>query len=97
MPSTIRLVWLPDTVMIGMSKTIVEMWISCFLIGFQARWNLANDKIWAINPRSFEEVGCIHTAQGLEFDYVGVLIGKDLTYDKASWPCDDEQECYFPR
>ena len=52
--------------------------------GFQARWNLANDKIWAINPRSFEEVGCIHTAQGLEFDYVGVLIGKDLTYDKSS-------------
>ena len=52
--------------------------------GFQARWNLANDKIWAINPRSFEEVGCIHTAQGLEFDYVGVLIGKDLTYDESS-------------
>ena len=52
--------------------------------GFQAKWNLANDKIWAINPRSFEEVGCIHTAQGLEFDYVGVLIGKDLTYDKAT-------------
>ena len=49
--------------------------------GFQAKWNLANDKIWAINPKSFEEVGCIHTAQGLEFDYVGVLIGKDLYYD----------------
>lgn len=52
--------------------------------GFQARWNLENDKIWAINPRSFEEVGCIHRAQGLEFDYVGVLIGKDLAYDKAT-------------
>lgn len=52
--------------------------------GFQAKWNLANDKIWAINPRSFEEVGCIHTAQGLEFDYVGVLIGKDLTYDNSA-------------
>ena len=52
--------------------------------GFQAKWNLENDKIWAINPRSFEEVGCIHTAQGLEFDYVGVLIGKDLTYDSAT-------------
>ena len=52
--------------------------------GFQARWNLANDKIWAINPKSFEEVGCIHTAQGLEFDYVGVLIGKDLTFDKET-------------
>ena len=52
--------------------------------GFLAKWNLANDKIWAINPRSFEEVGCIHTAQGLEFDYVGVLIGKDLTYNESS-------------
>jgi DUF2075 family protein len=49
--------------------------------GFQAKWNLENDKIWAINPKSFEEVGCIHTAQGLEFDYVGVFIGKDLRYD----------------
>ena len=48
---------------------------------FKAKWNLENDKIWAINPLSFEEVGCIHTAQGLEFDYVGVFIGKDLRYD----------------
>ena len=52
--------------------------------GFQAKWNLENDKIWAINPNSFEEVGCIHTAQGLEFDYVGVLIGRDLTFDNTT-------------
>lgn len=52
--------------------------------GFQAKWNLENDKIWAINPNSFEEVGCIHTAQGLEFDYVGVLIGRDLTFDNET-------------
>jgi len=52
--------------------------------GFEAKWNLANDKIWAINPNSFEEVGCIHTAQGLEFDYVGVLIGKDLFFDNST-------------
>lgn len=48
---------------------------------FRAQWNLEKDKIWAINPKSFEQVGCIHTAQGLEFDYVGVFIGKDLRYD----------------
>lgn len=47
---------------------------------FKAKWNLEGDNIWAINPGSFEEVGCIHTAQGLEFDYVGVLIGKDLRW-----------------
>ena len=51
---------------------------------FTAKWNLENDKVWAINPNSFEEVGCIHTAQGLEFDYVGVLIGKDLRYDEKT-------------
>lgn len=50
--------------------------------GFKAQWNLAADKIWAINPRSFEQVGCIHTAQGLEFDYIGVLVGKDLRFDE---------------
>ena len=49
--------------------------------GFKAKWNLEGDNIWAINPESFEEVGCIHTAQGLEFDYIGVIIGKDLRYD----------------
>ena len=52
--------------------------------GFKAKWNLENDKVWAINPNSFEEVGCIHTAQGLEFDYVGVIIGQDLRYDDKS-------------
>ena len=48
--------------------------------GFKAKWNLANDKIWAINKSSFDQVGCIHTCQGVEFDYVGVIIGKDLIY-----------------
>jgi DUF2075 family protein len=52
--------------------------------GFRARWNLENDKVWAINPNSFEEVGCIHTAQGLEFDYVGVFIGQDLTFNPST-------------
>ncbi len=49
--------------------------------GFKAKWNLEKDNYWAVNPNSFEEVGCIHTCQGMEFDYVGVLIGKDLYYD----------------
>ncbi len=48
---------------------------------FKAKWNLENDDHWAVNPNSFEEIGCIHTCQGMEFDYVGVFIGKDLYYD----------------
>ena len=45
---------------------------------FRARWNFATTQTWAIDADSFDQVGCIHTSQGLEFDYVGVIIGKDL-------------------
>lgn len=48
--------------------------------GFKAKWNFSNTKTWAIDEDSFDQVGCIHTSQGLEFDYVGVIIGKDLIY-----------------
>ena len=47
---------------------------------FKAKWNFNNTKTWAIDEDSFEQVGCIHTAQGLEFDYCGVIIGKDLIF-----------------
>lgn len=49
--------------------------------GFKGRWNFSNTTTWAIDKDSFEQVGCIHTSQGLEFDYVGVIIGKDLRYE----------------
>ena len=49
---------------------------------FKAKWNFSNSSTWAIDEDSFDQVGCIHTSQGLEFDYVGVIIGKDLIYDK---------------
>lgn len=49
--------------------------------GFRAQWNFANTKTFAIDPDSFEQVGCIHTSQGLEFDYVGVIIGRDLVFE----------------
>lgn len=47
--------------------------------GFAAQWNLDDDgMLWAIAEDSVEQIGCIHTCQGLEFDYVGVIIGDDL-------------------
>jgi len=51
--------------------------------GFKAKWNFYTTTTWAIDEDSFEEVGCIHTSQGLEFDYVGVIIGKDLRYENG--------------
>jgi DUF2075 family protein len=46
---------------------------------FKARWNLSDHgPLWIMKPDSVREVGCIHTCQGLELDYVGVIIGPDL-------------------
>lgn len=46
---------------------------------YRATWNLNSDgQAWIIKPNSVEQVGCIHTCQGLELDYVGVIVGSDL-------------------
>ncbi len=46
---------------------------------FKMRWNLTKDgSTWIIAPDSINEIGCIHTCQGLELDYVGVIVGNDL-------------------
>ena len=50
---------------------------------FAMSWNLGNSSTWAIDMNSVNEIGCIHTSQGLEFDYVGVIIGKDLRYENG--------------
>ncbi len=47
--------------------------------GFAMKWNLAIDgSLWIQMPNSVNEIGCIHTCQGLEVDYIGVIVGKDL-------------------
>jgi DUF2075 family protein len=46
---------------------------------FRAKWNLQTDgNLWILKPESITEIGCIHTCQGLELDYIGVIIGPDL-------------------
>lgn len=66
--------------------------------GFSRPWNAKPDatrlapgipkaSLWAYDPRGIDQIGCIYTAQGFEFDYVGVIIGRDLLYDPraADW------------
>lgn len=49
---------------------------------FEMSWNLGNT-IYALSDTSVNEVGCIHTTQGLEFDYVGVILGDDIRYENG--------------
>jgi DUF2075 family protein len=63
------------------------------VIGEYARpWNAKSDggrlaagipkeSLWAYDPNGIDQIGCIYTAQGFEFDYVGVIFGDDLVYD----------------
>ncbi|WP_424535096.1 DNA/RNA helicase domain-containing protein [Sphaerisporangium viridialbum] len=57
--------------------------------GWQRPWNARGDSsasvgdapsshFWATAPGGFEQVGCVYTAQGLEFDWAGVIVGPDL-------------------
>jgi DUF2075 family protein len=46
---------------------------------FHAQWNLKQDgSLWIMAEKSVEQVGCIHTCQGLEVDHIGVIVGPDL-------------------
>lgn len=49
---------------------------------YKAQWNFSTDE-FAIDPDSFEQVGCIHSTQGLEFEYVGIIIGLDLRFENG--------------
>ena len=57
---------------------------------YERSWNLDTSDPWAIAEGSIDEVGCIHTCQGLEFDYVGVIIGEDLKYTDGEIVVDHE-------
>ncbi len=50
---------------------------------FGISWNLDDGQAFAISENSVNEAGCIHTTQGLEFDYVGVIIGDDIRYENG--------------
>ena len=47
---------------------------------FRKQWNFNSNEPWLIGERSIDQIGCIHTCQGLELDYVGVIVGPDLSY-----------------
>ena len=58
---------------------------------FKMQWNLTQDgMLWIISPDSVNQIGCIHTCQGLEVDYIGVIIGADLVVRNGSWVCRPE-------
>lgn len=49
--------------------------------GYQINWNTTIEG-WSNTEKAIDEVGCIHTIQGVDLNYVGVIIGDDIYYDQ---------------
>jgi hypothetical protein len=77
------------------SKPKVDYLFPDVQIGEWARpWNNPKDTrvgdapgrpFWASDPAGFDQVGCIYTAQGFEYDYSGVIFGPDLVWRRDRW------------
>lgn len=54
---------------------------------------IPKSNFWASDPGGLDQVGCVYTAQGFEFDYVGIIFGLDLRYDwnTNEWVSDKKQ------
>jgi SOS-response transcriptional repressor LexA len=62
---------------------------------FKLPWNSrTSGTTWAIDESGISQVGCIHTSQGLEFDYVGVIVGDDLKFDPVSFSFKTDWKSY---
>lgn len=62
--------------------------------GIQMRWN-TTAKDWIDSPTSSREVGSIHTIQGYDLNYAGVIIGNDIGYDPESAKVTFNRSSYF--
>ncbi|CAB4855954.1 unannotated protein [freshwater metagenome] len=61
---------------------------------WQKPWNVKGDRgvggymsgeLWAIDPKGFDQIGCVYTAQGFEYDWNGVIFGPDLVWRNGQW------------
>ena len=66
--------------------------------GYARPWNSRHDQYtWAIDESKSHQIGCIHTSQGLEFDYVGVIFGRDIYYDPDTHTVNGDYENYYDK
>ena len=64
--------------------------------GEQFRWN-STQTDWIASPKSVDEVGSIHTVQGYDLNYAGVIIGPDLRFDRNSQRLFVDRASYFDK
>ena len=63
---------------------------------YKYRWN-STAKNWINSSNAINEIGCIHTVQGYDLNYAGVIIGEDIKYDKEAGTIIADKDCYFDK
>ncbi len=58
------------------------------------RWNSTYDN-WITTPNAVNEIGCIHTVQGYDLNYLGVIIGEDIKYNPVTKQIYADKNNYF--
>jgi len=62
----------------------------------QLRWNSTN-KDWINSEASPNEVGCIHTTQGYDLNYSGIIFGEEICFDEATNQIVINKDKYFDK
>ena len=57
-------------------------------------WNTKN-KDWINSPNAINEIGCIHTTQGFDLNYTGIIIGNELKYDEINHKIYVDRDNYY--
>jgi len=71
-------------------KTVIDIEIE----GLKFKWN-QTDKDWINSPNAFNEIGCIHTTQGYDLNYTGIIFGKEINYNKLTGKIEIDPAMYF--
>ena len=64
--------------------------------GLNLKWNTTNED-WINSPNAFNEVGCIHTTQGYDLNYTGIIFGKEITYNPETKQIEINASQYFDK
>lgn len=64
--------------------------------GLNLKWNTTNED-WINSPNAFNEVGCIHTTQGYDLNYTGIIFGKEITYNPETKQIEINTSHYFDK
>lgn len=64
--------------------------------GLKFQWN-QTQKDWINSPNAFNEVGCIHTTQGYDLNYTGVIFGYEIDYNKTNSKIEINPKMYFDK